>query len=358
MSNEQPTEESELQPIPEEWQDISIDEIVEADYEVAPSPDEENNEAEQMTRYYGRHTPPGRVRNDDSIDASADDPRGTDQGYIFTGYDTEAATRIGRENAEQSEQIERFRELNEGRHQSDGNHSIREHQRDKDRLTDAICSSLPLSSLEREKVNSVVNQLDLEQFGYQKAIPRVILGTVAVVIDENHRDPVDFKDLISRSDSFRSTCRAHDISMSDLNTIKQIVRSQLDSGDVQIPLGKKIPKRDPSLPVDPIPADELPDSYWDNRSPQAWVNTARHWEELPGDIREAIPDEYQQRIEQLRQWEPWEAQDCDPENESAPGEENTEEISIEEAYDWEEIEEEAEELMSQMADEMGEEATE
>lgn len=358
MSNEQPTEESELQPIPEEWQDISLDEIVEADYGVAPSPDEENDRTEQMTQSYGigMYPSPGRVRNDDSIDASSEDPRGTDQGYIFTGYATEAATRIGGEDAGQDEQIARFRELNEGRHQSDGNHSVREHRRDKDRLIESICSSLPLASLEREKVNSVVNQLDMEQFGYQKGIPRVVLGTVAVVIDEQHRDLDNFEDQVSQSDAFESARESLDISMSDLNTIKEIVRDQIDD-DVQIPHGPKIPRRDPSLPT------TFEESYDWKRvekktgKPTNWSSGAqgRSIEEELEDLEEAVDDVLNQNNNSE---EDYSSKDTEQEPETSVKQEAESHRNSIEVELGQETEQEAEKLMDEMTEELDEETSE
>ena len=304
MSTEQEPEESNLQPIPEEWQDISLKEITEADYEVVPQIEEKSDKDNQPKRRSGRITPPGRVPNDDSIDASSEDPRGTDQGYIFTGYDTEAATRIGDETDTESARVRRFRRLNEGRHRSDGAHSIRESQRDKGRIIEAICSSLPLAPHEREKVRHVVEELEFERFGYQKGLVPVILGTVIVVVDERHRDVEDMDDTISWSDEFRQTCDAHDITMSDLGTVKEEVRYQMIIYDIRIPHGRKLPKRDPSLP-DSTSLNERPKVYWDIYPSTYWGALAQYWERAADDLKNAIPEEYRKRIEQIRRWEPW-----------------------------------------------------
>jgi len=305
MSTEEEREESSLQPIPEEWQDISLEEITEADYEVIPQTEEKSNRGTRPRQRFGRMAPPGRVPNDDSIDASSEDPRGTDQGYIFTGYDTEAATRIGNKTDVESDQIERFRRLNEGRHRSDGKHSIRESRRDKERIIEAICSSLPLASHEQNKVTHVVEALEFERFGYQKGLVPVILGTVVVVIDERDRDVEDMEDTISWSDEFRQICDSHSITMSDLGTVKEEVRYQMIIHDIRIPHGKKLPKRDPSLPSS-IPLNERSQVNWDSLPSTYWGNLARYWEREPDDIKNAIPEEYRKRIEQIRRWEPWE----------------------------------------------------
>lgn len=347
MSNNEQADvdERDFQPIPKEWQDISLEELTEAGHEAVPPTSGDNKETEPMTKHYGRMTPPGRVPDDDSIDASSEDPRGTDQGYLFTGYDSEAATRIGNENAENSDQVERLRQLNEGRHRTDGNHSIREHRRDVNRLLETICSSLPLSSPEREKVDSVVHGLNFERFGYQKGIPRVILGTVAVVIDERHRaHGGDLDSLVSRSDEFRSIRDSLDLSMSDLSTIKETVREELNEGNVRIATGPKVPKRDPALPG-PTPIDEQPDFYWENFSAERWAKTAQEWGRLPENLKEAVPDEYRDRIDLLQRWEPWEDED-DEDDRLVSADIDADETSPEK--EWDKIAEEAEEMLQAM----------
>lgn len=128
----------------------------------------------------GRLTPPGRIRGDDSIDASSEDTDRTDDGYRYSaGYDSQMATRIGAEN-EYNPDIDRLRAMHEGCHQSDGEHSLRESQREKRRISQALCSSLPISDHEGEKVVDAVESLNFDCFGNQKAIPRVTLGVVAV----------------------------------------------------------------------------------------------------------------------------------------------------------------------------------
>jgi len=346
MSNQNRTDSnSSVQDIPEEWQNISLEEIIEADYEVAPQTTEESNEDSRPRGYFGRHTPPGRVPNDGSIDASSEDPRGTDQGYIFTGYDTVAATRIGDETDTESDQINRFRELNEGRHRSDGNHGLRESRRDKDRLIEAICTSLPISSHEQHKVSHVVGKLEFERFGYQKGLVPVILGTVIVVIDERHRDIEDMEDTISWSNEFRQICDAHEISMSDLTTIKEEIRYQVIIHDIRIPSGEKLPKRDPSLPSS-TPLNERSEAYWNNIPSEYWTRLAQHWQTAPDDLKSALPDNHRERIEQLRRWKPWEDDGDDG------GDDVTQPSSHSDVGEYEEAVGEIEELLKEVEDEL------
>lgn len=248
--------------------------------------------------------PPGRTHLDDSIEASSDAPGGSphEDGYT-AGYDSPAATRIGDEDVNDPK-VERLREHNEGRHQSDGKHSVRESRRDKRRIAQAITSSLPLAPRERETVINTVENIDYSRFGHQKGIGRVTLGVVAVIIDEQQRQNAsDTPEIVSWTDEFQEIRRANDVSMSDLSTIKEKVREAVDDGEVV--KGPRRPKRDPLLPG-PTPPDEYPDRYWTERSPGSWIGMAKSWDRVPQDWKEALPDEYQELIALLRQWEPWE----------------------------------------------------
>lgn len=266
---------------------------------------------------HGWLTDPGRIPGQDSIEASQEENPRDDEGYDYTGYDSRAATRIGGED-DTDDQIERLRELNEGRHQSDGGHSAREAERDKKRVAEAICSSLPLSGREREHVVSAVTHLDLDRFGNQKSIPKVTLGVVAVIVDEQYREDADDLDqFVSFSDEFQSICDNHDISMSDMGTVKRIVREELETRPV--PVTTNVRRRDPALPG-PTPASEKPREYWDEFPAESWVSLARSWERFPEDYRDAIPDDYHETIVLLRKWEPWsngDEADTAPSGESA-----------------------------------------
>lgn len=252
---------------------------------------------------YGAFTEPGRVPGQDSIEASQEHNPRDDDGFDFTGYDSQMATRIGDET-DDDPRVERLRELHEGRHQSDGEHSAREAERDKVRIAQAICSGLPLALREREHVVSAIKILDLDRFGNQKNITKVTLGLVVVIADEQYRsDADDLDQLVSYSEEFRTIRDKHDISMSDLKTVKRIAREQLEKQHV--PVSSEIRRRDPALPG-PTAADDLPRQYWEELSAQAWASIARSWERHPQTYKEAIPDDYRETVDLLRRWEPWE----------------------------------------------------
>jgi hypothetical protein len=126
---------------------------------------------------------------------------------------------------------------------------------------------------------------------------------VAVLVDEHHRsDADDLDQLVYRSDKFQEMCDTHGVSMSDLSTIKQVVREQLE--EQSIPRTPGISRRDPAMP-EPTQPDEFPRQYWDELSAQKWANIADNWESQPYNFKNAIPDDYQETVDLLRRWEPW-----------------------------------------------------
>lgn len=334
-------------PIPKEVQEISTGEIIKADYEVVPPMDDDSEDVQHRERVPPMGPPPGRTYNDDSIDASSEGADRTEDGYSFTaGYDSSMATRIGTETSDDA-YADRLRELHEGRHQSDGEHSVRESQRDKKRLAQAITSPLPLASHERDKVIHIVQNIDYTRFGQQKGIVGVTLGVVAVVIDERVRSPKSLDEVVARSDEFRGVCDSNDISMSDLTTIKEKVREALEEGAVHIIEGEGMVKRDPALPG-PTPLKDRPDDYWENLSAEYWALLAKNWDNRLIIDKDAIPEEYRERIDQLRRWAPWEDEKETPEPDQQISESMQEDPTDRPLL--EEIEEEVEELLAEMGE--------
>jgi hypothetical protein len=318
------TENANLQPIPKEQQDISVKEIVEMNYDVVPSSVSEES-VDDEPRWEETDpvvtSPSGQFPCEDSIEASSDDLGGTQEGHAFSaGYDSAMATRIGNEKSNNSN-VERLRQLHEGRHQSDGQHSLRESQRDKKRIAQAICSALPLTSHEREEVVTVVQNLNLDRFGNQKGISRVTLGVVAVVVDEQYRTAGDdIGEIVAWTDEFRTFCENHDISMSDLSTIKQNIREALATPSASMSFAPK--RRDLALP-EPTSPTNLPDEYWERQPPKYWVAVARTWDRDPQELRGALPDEYRKRVDALHRWEPWTEYEERTDSVESPTQDNT-----------------------------------
>lgn len=300
----------------------------------------------QKQRGIGAYTEPGRTPNEDSLDASREENPRDDDGYDYTGFETPAATQIG-DGSDDDPKMERLRKHHEGRHQSDGEHSARETERDKERIAQAVCSALPLNQREKEHVVAAVKNLDLDRFGNQKSITKVTLGVVAVLIDENYREGVeDFDQLVRRSEEFCEIRDKHGISMSDLNTVKEIVRDTL--GSQPVPVHSEVRRRDPALPGPTTPSD-LSAQYWDELPAESWVSIARTWERKSEEYRSAIPSEYKDLIKLLRKWQPWtdvseaetqdavpypdESSDFDDKDLAAEVEELIEELSADDASD-------------------------
>lgn len=351
--------ESDLEPIPEELQEISTEELVESDYEAVPPLEQDEGRAGRREHFdVAAMNPPGRTHLDDSINASSNDPGGSPHEDAYSaGYDSPMATRIGDEG-DGDDDAERLRRLHDGRHHSDGDLPTRQSQWDKTRIAEAICSDLPLAKHEREKVVSVVESLDFSRFGQQKGLEGVTLGVVAVVVDEHHRQHEDVAgEIVSFTDEYREICSSLDVSMSDLGTIKELVREALGEGDATI--GRREPRRDPNLP-EPTPMKEYPRKYWDNRDSEYWVGRAKGWSRLPDEFKEAIPDDYRQLVQNLRRWEPWEETESESAQDEAPTPSAPEDLDqalddLETELDVdEEVEKEAERLLNELEDEQTE----
>lgn len=253
-------------------------------------------------RWTGRRTEPGRIPGEDSLAASREDEPRDDTGYDYTGFETPAATRIGDE-ADDDPEVERLRKHHDGRHQSDGEHSARETERDKERFAQAICSTLPVTEQERQHVVTAVKSFNLDRFGNQKSITKVTLGTAAVLADEHYREgAVELDELVRHSEEFREIRDKHEITMSDLSTVKETVRELLDSE--LVPVKSDVRRRDPVLP-DPTAPNDLPRQYWEELSSESWVTIARTWERRSEAYKDAVPPEYKERVRMLREWEPW-----------------------------------------------------
>lgn len=326
--NEQRRQKDGPKPIPEEVQQITTEEIVEGDYEVLSRPEDDSDGPPDRGGGPPVRPPFSGTYLDNSVESSSEGRDRTEEGYSFTaGYDSSMATRIGDETADGSEAA-RLRKLHEGRHRSDGEHSIRESQRDKKRIPQAICSGLPLASHEKDMVVSTVQELDFSRFGQHKNIAKVTLGVVAVLVDERVREPESMDEVVSRSDSFKSLRESHEVSMSDLSTIKSNVREAIDDGDAYIRYDDEPLNRDPALPS-PTSVGERPDEFWEDKSAEYWTELAKHWGETPSEAEE-IPQEYRDRIEQLQKWSPWEDGEEEELPDNATTGSTTSEVNLEE----------------------------
>jgi len=166
-----------------------------------------------------------------------------------TGYESDAATMVGTPS-ERDARAARLQRINEGRHRSDGRHSLRESRRDKTRIAQALCNALDLTRLQRDRVLGYMRALDLDRFGQQKAIARVALAVIRYVVDAqrfaaNPADPAR----IAEEERFRSLLAEQDMDKGDLMRVSQVFKEWLRETDAT-PRNRGVgfPGRDPNLP--------------------------------------------------------------------------------------------------------------
>lgn len=117
-------------------------------------------------------------------------------------FETPAATSIGKAS-ERGELEERLQRINDERNEGADGHSERMHRDDRNRIMDAICSSLPVSAVERELAKKQFEPLDLDQFGNQKAVEKVALATARYVVDQRRVEHgADYDDLLRESEEY------------------------------------------------------------------------------------------------------------------------------------------------------------
>lgn len=234
--------------------------------------------------------PPGRSPNDDSINASTENLNNGDEVYT-AGYEMNSATSVGKPDDKNYDS--RLQKINEGRHQTDGELSVYESKRDKKRIAQALCSALPITKLQQRTVVRLIEQLNLDRFGQQKAIERVTLGVIAVVVTEDRVEKNPEATWISWEDEFQDLMKQHDVSMSDLSTIKEIVRDEANKDTRQV--SEQKPRRDPNLPG-PSTRESLSIDGWDDLSEEFWESLGDDWSRISVGIRHTIPDQYREKI--------------------------------------------------------------
>lgn len=158
------------------------------------------------------------------------------------GYDSFGETRVGIGSG--NGDINRLIRHNEGRHQSDGDHSSREAARDKKRLTQSMCSSLDMTQYQQQRAVSAMSEMNLDRFGQQKRIEKVALCTIAVVVDQDREqyfldrkepgeldlstvEPDEFPTKFARESDYRSLCRKLGLSRKDRYSVSQLVKREL-----------------------------------------------------------------------------------------------------------------------------------
>jgi hypothetical protein len=262
-------------------------------------------------------------------------------------YETPDATSIGK-HGERSEREERLQEVNEERDRFSDGFAERMHYADRRRVVEALCSSLPVSQTEQELAISAFENLDLDQFGNQKAVEKVAFATIRHVVDERRIEHgADWEDLLRDSDEYQD---AKERVLPNERGFMKLCDKVSDAIE-RIPLGPQfsttIPGRDPNLP-DSSRNRPYSGENWYRFSPEAWEHTARNWDSQPEYVKEKVPDEYRELVEQLRRWEPWNEIDQEAEeDEEEPSSLDSEGNSSEDTRT-----ERAEELLDELQEEI------
>ncbi|WP_306055775.1 DNA-directed RNA polymerase subunit epsilon [Natronococcus wangiae] len=182
------------------------------------------------------------------------------------GVVTPSATVIGRAESPEEELSESIRRLHDEQHGATPGYSERAHRLDRLRTTQALCNALDLTPWQRDLALGVMDEIDLTEFGSQRAIPKVALVVIRHVVDVDRRayfglDDVDVSALSpDRMDELFGQYRAHDITdeetfkrlaaqhgldTTSLNRLRRVLKSQLED---ELPAYGRNPYRDPNLP--------------------------------------------------------------------------------------------------------------
>ncbi len=190
------------------------------------------------------------------------------------GVVTPSATVIGRAESADAELSDRVRRLHDEQHGATPGYSERAHRLDRLRTTQALCNALEVTPWQRDLALGVMDEIDLTEFGSQRAIPKVALVTIRHVVDLDRQayfglDDLDASELSAeRMDELFGQYRAHDITdeptferlaaehgldTTSLNRLRRVLKSQLED---ELPAYGRNPWRDPNLPETSSDADE------------------------------------------------------------------------------------------------------
>lgn len=287
-----------LWPIPEEWQELTLEEVLEQDYDVVPEEfvDDDDHVDERpppvvMDASWGGPQPGEGALSEEEIFQ--------DQHAYDFGRESAASTDVGLPK-ERDDHADRLQKFNEGNHQMDGRLSERQAQWDKQRITHALCNQLGLTDHQRDGALRYMMAMNLDRFGSQKEIARVGLVAIRFVV-ERERMQRDGEEMtrMSEEEQYRVLLEDVGMDMGDVMSISKTFKEQLKefepAGQFYTGLG---PGRDANLPAtDPR---DRPDEYWDEIPDETWEHLAEQWEKVPDDTRDAIPEECREQVLALR----------------------------------------------------------
>ncbi|MFP9190678.1 DNA-directed RNA polymerase subunit epsilon [Natronosalvus vescus] len=182
------------------------------------------------------------------------------------GVITPSATVIGRPESPGDDLSTSIRRLHDEQHGATPGYSERAHRLDRLRTTQALCNALEVTPWQRDLALGVMDEIDLTEFGSQRAIPKVALVVIRHVVDVDRRsyfglDDIDVSALSpERMEELFGQYRAHDITdeatfkrlaaqhgldTTSLNRLRRVLKGQLED---ELPAYGRNPYRDPNLP--------------------------------------------------------------------------------------------------------------
>ena len=182
------------------------------------------------------------------------------------GVVTPSATVIGRAESPDADLSESIRRLHDEQHGATPGYSERAHHLDRLRTTQALCNALDVTPWQRDLALGVMDEIDLTEFGSQRAIPKVALVVIRHVVDIDRQqyfglDDIDTQALSpDRMEELFGQYRAHDITdeetfkrlaadygldTTSLNRLRRVLKEQLED---ELPAYGRNPYRDPNLP--------------------------------------------------------------------------------------------------------------
>ncbi|AXR79154.1 DNA-directed RNA polymerase subunit epsilon [Natrarchaeobaculum sulfurireducens] len=195
------------------------------------------------------------------------------------GVVTPSATVIGRAESPDADLSESVRRLHDEQHAATPGYSERAHHLDRLRTTQALCNALEVTPWQRDLALGVMDEIDLTEFGSQRAIPTVALVVIRHVVDVDRQryfglDDVDVQALsadrmeelftqyrahdITEEPTFKRLAATHGLDTTSLNRLRRVLKSQLEDG---FPAYGRNPYRDPNLPESTrTPAADADDS--------------------------------------------------------------------------------------------------
>ncbi len=182
------------------------------------------------------------------------------------GVVTPSATVIGRATSPDADLSESVRRLHDEQHAATPGYSERAHHLDRLRTTQALCNALEVTPWQRDLALGVMDEIDLTEFGSQRAIEKVALVAIRHVVDVDRQqyfglDDIDAQELSAdRMEELFAQYRAHDITdeptfkrlaadygldTTSLNRLRRVLKEQLED---ELPAYGRNPYRDPNLP--------------------------------------------------------------------------------------------------------------